>query len=52
MVSMYAKKARGMMARYVVQNKINTVEEVKDFDLDGYTYNEVLSNENELVFTR
>ena len=52
MVSMYAKKARGMMARYVIQNKINTVEEVKDFDLDGYTYNEVLSKENELVFTR
>ena len=40
------------MDRYVVQIEINTVEEVKDFDLDGYTYNEVLSNENELVFTR
>ena len=38
--------------RYIIQNKINTVEEVKDFDLDGYTYNEVLSKENELVFTR
>lgn len=51
-ISMYAKKARGMMARYVIQNKISTVEELKEFDLDGYIYNEILSKENELVFTR
>lgn len=52
MISMYAKKARGMMTRYVIKNKVNTVEELKEFDLDGYMYNEILSKENELVFTR
>ncbi|MFT7009084.1 MAG: cytoplasmic iron level regulating protein YaaA (DUF328/UPF0246 family) [Colwellia sp.] len=52
MISFYAKKARGLMARYIIQNQIKTVEQVKDFDLAGYQFNTDFSQGNELVFTR
>jgi len=52
MISFYAKKARGLMARYIIQNKITQVEQLKDFDLAGYQYNESFSKGNDLVFTR
>lgn len=52
MISFYAKKARGLMLRYIVENKIETVEELKHFDVDGYGYSASLSTEKELVFTR
>lgn len=51
-VMVFAKKARGLMASYIIQNQITTVEDAKSFDVDGYTYNEALSKEQELVFTR
>ena len=51
-ISFFAKKARGMMARYIVENKVTTVESLKDFDSDGYAFNKSMSNEAELVFTR
>ncbi|NQY86640.1 MAG: peroxide stress protein YaaA [Colwellia sp.] len=51
-ISFFAKKARGLMARYIIQNKINNVEQVKDFDLAGYQFSRDLSQGNELVFTR
>lgn len=51
-VTVYAKKARGMMVNYMVNNRIETVEELKGFDIDGYRFNELLSNEREYVFTR
>ena len=51
-VTMYAKKARGMMARYILQNKINNIDALKSFDLDNYYYNDELSNHTEIVFTR
>ena len=51
-VSFFAKKARGQMARYIVDNKPETVEELKDFSLDDYRYNPGLSKANNLVFTR
>ena len=51
-IMMYAKHARGAMARFCIQNKISDVEQIKLFNADGYTYNDLLSNENEWVFTR
>ena len=52
-ISFFAKKARGMMARYIVQNQINRKDQILNFNLDGYKYNpELSSNEYEPVFTR
>jgi len=52
MVTIYAKKARGMMARFIIKNKLANPEELKFFDEDGYYYNESLSKGGEIVFTR
>lgn len=51
-VVVYVKRARGLMARFVVQNKIKNAEDVKAFDLDGYTFSESLSSVKEWVFIR
>lgn len=51
-ISLNAKKARGMMTRYIIQNEIEEIEEIKKFNLDGYEFNEEMSNEREIVFTR
>ena len=52
-ISFFAKKARGAMVRYIVENNINDLEGVKGFDTDGYQFSEAESvKENELVFTR
>lgn len=51
-VTVYAKKARGMMTRFIVQNKITDSEYLKAFDMDGYCFNHAMSDETHLVFTR
>lgn len=51
-LSMFGKKARGMMARYIIQNKLEDPEGIKLFDDDGYSFNEQLSGGDEWVFTR
>lgn len=51
-VSFYAKKARGMMSRYIIDKRIECPEEIKSFDRDGYLYNGNLSGPDELVFCR
>lgn len=51
-ISFYAKKARGLMTRFIVQNKIEDPEQLKAFDLDGYYYNSRLSSDTQPVFTR
>ena len=51
-VSFFAKKARGAMARFVIQNRITTLEGVRDFDIGGYAYSQDLSAGDRLVFTR
>ena len=51
-IMMYFKHARGAMARFCVENKINTLDEVKSFKVDGYHFDENLSKENLLIFTR
>lgn len=52
MIMTFAKLARGMMASYVVKNKISTVEGLKGFNAEGYGFAESMSTETELVFTR
>ncbi len=51
-VAFFAKKARGMMCHYIIKNKITNPEHLKGFDYDNYVYNEDLSTEKELIFTR
>lgn len=51
-ISFFAKKARGLMARYIIRNRINDPEELKQFDLEGYYFDEESSSENKLVFKR
>lgn len=52
MISFYAKKARGMMARFIIQNRIESVNDILSFNLGGYSYNASLSLPNQPVFTR
>jgi len=54
MISFYAKKARGLMAKYVIENRVTKPEELKGFDMEGYHFNESLSelSKNKWVFTR
>jgi len=52
MIGFFAKKARGMMARYIVKNQLTDPEKIKGFSEDGYTYNDKLSKEYKWVFTR
>lgn len=51
-VGMYAKRARGMMVRYILKNKIETLEGLKNFSENGYYFNESISDEFKWVFTR
>ena len=51
-ISIYAKKARGMMARYIIQNKINNPIDILNFNLGGYRYDKYLSSHSSPVFTR
>ena len=39
-ISFFAKKARGSMTRFIIQNRIKKVEDLKGFDLDGYSFSE------------
>lgn len=52
MVTVYAKKARGMMARFMVKNRIEKAEDLKHFEEEGYQYNDKLSGKDKWVFTR
>ncbi|MGB0907252.1 MAG: peroxide stress protein YaaA [Maricaulaceae bacterium] len=48
----YAKYGRGLMARWIMQERVDRADGLKDFALDGYSYDKALSSETELVFTR
>ncbi|MEJ2596027.1 MAG: peroxide stress protein YaaA [bacterium] len=52
LISFFFKKARGMMARYILLNRIEDAEQLKMFDEEGYMYNDQLSEGDRLVFTR
>lgn len=51
-ISFYAKKARGLMCRYAIDQKITKAEQLKGFDYEGYAYNESMSSDSEWVFIR
>ena len=51
-ISFYAKFARGLMTRFIIQNKITEVDHIKAFDYDRYCYNEEMSTEDNFVFIR
>ncbi|RYZ87869.1 MAG: peroxide stress protein YaaA, partial [Moraxellaceae bacterium] len=51
-ISFFAKKARGMMAAYIIQKRITTPEAIKKFDTAGYCFDPALSTKQEWVFTR
>ncbi|MGL4570872.1 MAG: peroxide stress protein YaaA [Clostridium sp.] len=49
-VTVHAKRARGLMATYIMKNKVNDIETLKKFNEEGYKYREDLSNNSEIVF--
>ena len=51
-ISFYAKKARGLMCRYLIQNRLTEIEQLKEFDLGGYWFDSTSSTETEFVFKR
>ena len=51
-ISFYAKKARGLMARYIVENQVDDVAGLKAFDEQGYYFSEEQSSDTDLVFLR
>jgi cytoplasmic iron level regulating protein YaaA (DUF328/UPF0246 family) len=51
-ISFFAKKARGMMTRYIIENELNEVEKIKHFDQSGYYYSEEQSTNDQWVFLR
>lgn len=52
MIGIYAKKARGLMSRYIIQNQLADIEDIKSFDVEGYKFNKQLSKGSNWVFTR
>ncbi|HYQ58995.1 MAG TPA: peroxide stress protein YaaA [Draconibacterium sp.] len=52
MISFFAKKARGLMTRFILENDIDSVDDLKAFDSDGYVFNPRLSKPGNPVFTR
>ncbi|AJP50655.1 hypothetical protein PF1751_v1c09490 [Pseudomonas simiae] len=51
-ISFYAKKARGMMSRFVIEERINDPAKLKAFDVQGYRFNAEQSKPDNLVFLR
>mmetsp|Transcript_23340 Transcript_23340/g.26587 ORF Transcript_23340/g.26587 Transcript_23340/m.26587 type:complete len:320 (+) Transcript_23340:459-1418(+) len=51
-IAVHAKRARGLMARYIAENKLTELEDVKSFDDDGYSFIQDRSDDNSLVFDR
>lgn len=51
-ISFFAKKARGMMVRYIIDTNAETLEDLKGFNYDGYQFDANLSKGNNLIFTR
>lgn len=51
-ISFFAKKARGMMVRYIIDTNAETIDDLKGFNYEGYGFDANLSTETKLVFTR
>ena len=52
MISFFAKKARGLMVRYIIDTNAETIDDLKQFNYEGYAFDANLSKGNTLVFTR
>ena len=48
----FAKKARGLMVRFIIENNVKSIDELKSFNVENYRFDENMSSKNELVFTR
>ncbi len=51
-IAIYAKKARGLMSRFLIERKSTSIDDIKLFNINGYSFDSNLSNDNQLVFTR
>lgn len=51
-ISFYAKKARGLMSRYIIENRLTKPEQLTGFNREGYFFDEAASGDGELVFKR
>lgn len=51
-ISFFAKKSRGVMSRYIIKNRIEDVDSLKQFDKDGYYFDAMGSEEDKLLFKR
>ena len=51
-IAIFSKKARGMMTRFIIDNNISDISDIKSFDYDGYMFHANLSSEKDLIFTR
>ena len=51
-IAIYAKKARGLMSRFLIERKSTSIDDIKLFNIDGYSFDSNLSNDTQLVFTR
>ena len=51
-IAIFAKKARGMMADFIIRNRIESVEGLKDFNYEGYQYDDKVSTDSLFVFSR
>ena len=51
-ISFFAKKARGLMARYIIDHELTQAEAIKDFNLEGYSFDGDLSQGKDWVFSR
>lgn len=51
-ISFYAKKARGLMSRYIIENRISDPKDLEGFDYNGYRFNKEMSKKGNPVFTR
>ena len=52
MISFFAKKARGLMVRFIIENNCETIDDLKLFNVAGYQFDQNLSSDRKLVFTR
>lgn len=51
-IGIFAKKARGLMANYIIKNKIAEISEIKKFNIEGYKFKKEFSSESEICFVR
>jgi cytoplasmic iron level regulating protein YaaA (DUF328/UPF0246 family) len=51
-IAIFAKLARGLMTRFIIDTDAKTIDDIKAFNLENYGFSEELSSESELIFTR